>query len=68
MVIVKIESGFADPNATTFGYARAAIDWGAEFRLDTRVLRVLADRAALSPHLLHPACRVSRRIGSGFGD
>ena len=37
------ESGYADPNATAFAFARAAIDRGAEFRLDTAVTRVLTD-------------------------
>ena len=36
-------SGFADPNATTYGFARAAMDLGVEFQLDTRTLRVLTD-------------------------
>jgi sarcosine oxidase, subunit beta len=37
------ESGYADPNATTFGMAQAAMEMGVEFLLDTRVLRVLTD-------------------------
>ncbi len=37
------ESGFADPNATIFSFARAAIDHGVEFKLDTEVTRVLTE-------------------------
>lgn len=36
-------AGYADPNATTYAFARAAMDQGVEFRLDTRVTRVLTD-------------------------
>lgn len=36
-------SGYADPNATTFSMARAAMDIGVEFQLDTRVLRILTE-------------------------
>lgn len=38
------ESGFADPNATIFSFARAAIDHGVEFKLDTEITRVLTER------------------------
>ena len=37
------DSGFADPNATAFGFARAALALGIEFRLDTAVARILTD-------------------------
>ncbi|MDQ6672754.1 MAG: FAD-binding oxidoreductase, partial [Chloroflexota bacterium] len=36
------ESGFADPNATAFSFARAAKDRGVEIQLETRVTRVLS--------------------------
>ncbi len=35
------DSGFADPNATAFGFARAAMALGVQFRLDTTVTQVL---------------------------
>ncbi|MDQ6673268.1 MAG: FAD-binding oxidoreductase [Chloroflexota bacterium] len=37
------DSGFADPNATAFSFARAAMDRGVEIQLDTPVKRVLSD-------------------------
>lgn len=37
------ESGFADPNATTFSMARAALDLGVEFLQHTRALRILTE-------------------------
>ena len=37
------ESGFADPNATIYSFARAAIDHGVEFKLDTEVTRILME-------------------------
>ncbi len=40
-VAYEPESGFADPNATAFSFARAAVDRGVEIQLDTRVVRVL---------------------------
>lgn len=40
-VAYEPDSGFADPNATLFSFARAAMDRGVEFRLDTTVTRVL---------------------------
>ncbi|MBV9357929.1 MAG: FAD-binding oxidoreductase [Chloroflexi bacterium] len=43
-VAYEPESGFADPNATAFSFARAAIDRGVEIQLETRVLRVVAQR------------------------
>jgi sarcosine oxidase subunit beta len=36
-------SGFADPNATAFGFARAAMDRGVEIQLETAVQRVLTE-------------------------
>ncbi|MGI8552755.1 MAG: NAD(P)/FAD-dependent oxidoreductase, partial [Dehalococcoidia bacterium] len=35
------DSGYADPNATTYSFARAAMQRGVDFRLETRVTRVL---------------------------
>ncbi len=40
-VAYEPESGYADPNATTFSFAKAAMREGVEFRFDTEVLRVL---------------------------
>jgi sarcosine oxidase subunit beta len=37
------ESGYADPNATTYGFVRAARTLGVEFRLETSVTRVLVE-------------------------
>lgn len=37
------ESGFADPNATLYSFARAAIDRGVEFQFETQVTRVLTE-------------------------
>src|SRR5919199_1063323 len=37
------ESGFADPNATAFGFARAAMERGVEIQLETSVRRVLTE-------------------------
>src|SRR5947209_5528834 len=37
------ESGFADPNATAFSFARAALDRGVQIQLETPVTRVLTD-------------------------
>ena len=37
------ESGFADPNATLYSFARAAIDRGVEFQFETEVTRVLTE-------------------------
>jgi sarcosine oxidase subunit beta len=37
------QAGYADPNATTYSFARAAMDRGVEFRLDTPVTRILTD-------------------------
>lgn len=34
------DSGFADPNATAYSFARAAMDLGVEFKLDTEVTQV----------------------------
>jgi sarcosine oxidase, subunit beta len=47
-VAYEPNSGYADPNATTYSFARAAMDRGAEFRLDTRVLRVLTEGARVT--------------------
>src|SRR5207248_1228898 len=35
------DSGYADPAGTTYAFARAAMDRGAEFQFDTPVTRVL---------------------------
>lgn len=40
-VAYEPESGYADPNATTYSFARAAMDRGATFQLDTPVARIL---------------------------
>jgi sarcosine oxidase subunit beta len=40
-VAYEPDSGFADPSATTYAFARAAQNRGVEFRLDTPVTRVL---------------------------
>lgn len=40
-VAYEPQSGFADPNATTYGFARAAMERGVEFQLDTEVTRVV---------------------------
>ena len=37
------DSGYADPNATVFAFARAAADLGVEFRLGTRATRILTE-------------------------
>lgn len=37
------DSGYADPNATLFGFARAAMDRGVEIQLDTPVMGVLTE-------------------------
>ena len=37
------DSGYADPNATVFAFARAATDLGVEFKLGTRVARILTE-------------------------
>lgn len=37
------ESGYADPNATTFAFARAAIDMGVDVREETRALEILVE-------------------------
>jgi sarcosine oxidase subunit beta len=42
-VAYEPDSGFADPNATAYGFARAAVAGGAELRLDTPVRRILTD-------------------------
>lgn len=38
------DSGFADPNATTFGFARAATDLGARIQEETRVTEILVEQ------------------------
>jgi sarcosine oxidase subunit beta len=40
-VAYEPDSGYADPNATAYAFARAAMDRGVEFRLETPVTRVL---------------------------
>jgi sarcosine oxidase, subunit beta len=42
------QSGYADPNATVYSFARAAMDLGVELLLDTPVLRVLTDGERVS--------------------
>lgn len=42
-VAYEPESGFADPNATTFSLVAAARQLGAEFRFETRVTRILTE-------------------------
>jgi sarcosine oxidase subunit beta len=42
-VAYEPRAGYADPNATTYSFARAAMDRGVEFKLDTPVTRVLTD-------------------------
>ena len=37
------ESGYADPNATTYAFARAASERGVEFWLETEALRILEE-------------------------
>jgi sarcosine oxidase subunit beta len=37
------ESGFADPNATAFSFARAAMQGGVEIQLETPVTRILTE-------------------------
>lgn len=44
-VVYEQESGFADPNATTYAFAHAASQLGVEFRLETEVSRLLVDGA-----------------------
>lgn len=36
-------AGYADPNATVYSFAQAAMDKGVEFKLDTRVTRMLTE-------------------------
>ncbi|HET7037721.1 MAG TPA: FAD-binding oxidoreductase [Thermomicrobiaceae bacterium] len=43
VVAYEPDSGYADPNATTYGFARAAMALGVEFQLDTPALRVLTE-------------------------
>ncbi len=43
IVAYEPDSGYADPNATTYSFARAAMQLGAEFQLGTSVLRILTD-------------------------
>ena len=43
LVEYEPDSGFADPNATVFGFARAAATLGVEFRLGTRATRILTE-------------------------
>lgn len=37
------ESGYADPNATTFGFAQAASNMGVDIREETRAIRILVE-------------------------
>jgi sarcosine oxidase, subunit beta len=42
-VAYEPRSGFADPSATTYSFARAAMDLGVTFKFDTTVTRVLTE-------------------------
>ncbi len=42
-VAYEPNSGYADPNATTYSFARAAMDMGVRFKLDTPVTRILTE-------------------------
>ena len=42
-VLYEPESGYADPNATTYSLARAASRLGVEFQLETEVKRILVE-------------------------
>src|SRR5207244_9756282 len=42
-VLYELESGYADPNATTYPFARAASRLGVEFQLETEVKRILVE-------------------------
>lgn len=42
-VAYEPESGYADPNATAFSFAKAAAELGVEFRLETTVTKILTD-------------------------
>lgn len=42
-VVYEPESGYADPNATTYSFARAASQLGVEFQLETEVKRILVE-------------------------
>ena len=42
-VVYEPESGYADPNATTYSFARAASALGVEFKLETEVRRILVE-------------------------
>jgi sarcosine oxidase subunit beta len=42
-VAYEPDSGFADPNATAYSFVRAAMQRGAELRLDTPVRRILTE-------------------------
>lgn len=48
LVEYEPDSGYADPNATVFGFARAASDLGVEFRLGTRVTRILTEGSRIA--------------------
>lgn len=43
LVEYEPDSGFADPNATVFGFANAAAARGVEFRLETRAERIVTE-------------------------
>lgn len=43
IVAYEPQSGYADPNATTYSFARAAMDLGVEFQLGTEVTQVLTE-------------------------
>lgn len=42
-VVYEPESGYADPNATTYSFARAASQLGVSFQLETEVKRILVE-------------------------
>lgn len=42
-VAYEPRSGYADPNATTYSFARTAMDLGVRFKLDTPVTRIVTE-------------------------
>src|SRR5437764_3033255 len=47
-VAYEPESGYADPNATTYGFARRAAELGAAIRLHTEVVAITTDRGRVT--------------------
>ncbi|MBV9174896.1 MAG: FAD-binding oxidoreductase [Chloroflexi bacterium] len=47
-VAYEPDSGFADPNATAFGFARAAMARGVEIQLETPVTRILTENGRVT--------------------